>query len=209
MSGVIDVATAIELLSKGGVVALPTDTVYGVAASLRDPEAIAKLFALKRRPSSAPLPILVDSIKQVTRLGVVWPEEARMLASAFWPGALTIVVHVPHELALRVSSPFIRARYRKRTDSAGFRIPDDVVVRQIIDTVGPLAVSSANEHGGTPCTTAGQVLEVLGDRSGFEGVVDDGERRSEPSTVVDLSKGGWRLIREGSVGKGVLKSLLG
>jgi L-threonylcarbamoyladenylate synthase len=200
MSGVIDVATAIELLSKGGVVALPTDTVYGVAASLRDPEAIAKLFALKRRPSSAPLPILVDSIKQVTRLGVVWPEEARMLASAFWPGALTIVVHVPHELALRVSSP---------TDSAGFRIPDDVVVRQIIDTVGPLAVSSANEHGGTPCTTAGQVLEVLGDRSGFEGVVDDGERRSEPSTVVDLSKGGWRLIREGSVGKGVLKGLLG
>jgi tRNA threonylcarbamoyl adenosine modification protein (Sua5/YciO/YrdC/YwlC family) len=116
MSGVIDVATAIELLSKGGVVALPTDTVYGVAASLRDPEAIAKLFALKRRPSSAPLPILVDSIKQVTRLGVVWPEEARMLASAFWPGALTIVVHVPHELALRVS-----LRYRARMNMEAHR----------------------------------------------------------------------------------------
>ena len=200
MGGVIDVATAIELLSNGGVVALPTDTVYGVAASIRDPDAVAKLFELKRRPTSVPLPVLVDSLKQVTRLGVAWPEEARVLAEAFWPGALTVVVHVPHELALRVGSP---------TDSAGFRIPDDVILRGIIDCVGPLAVSSANSHGAAPCTTAAHVLEVLGDRPQFEGVVDDGERSGDPSTVVDLSKGAWHLIREGPIGERLLKSLLG
>lgn len=199
MDRVINVATAIELLGRGAVVAVPTDTVYGVAASLRDPTAIERLFALKRRPSTSPLPVLVDSIGQISRLGVAWPDDARVLGDVFWPGALTIVVPVAHELAIRVSSS---------TDSVGFRIPDDVILRRIIEAVGPLAVSSANEHGGTPCTTAQQVLEVLGDRDDFSGVVDDGVRSGEPSTVVDLSSEMWRVIRRGPIGEDALKSLL-
>jgi L-threonylcarbamoyladenylate synthase len=200
MGVVIDVQTAIEFLNGGGVVALPTDTVYGVAAVLRDQVAVAKLFALKRRPSSVPLPVLVDSLKQVTQLGVVWPEKGRLLAEAFWPGALTVVVRVPRELSLRVGSP---------AESAGFRIPNDAVLRVIIDAVGPLAVSSANEHGGAPCTTAEHVLDVLGDRAQFDGVVDDGERSNAPSTVVDLSQGQWRIVREGPISDGELKRVLG
>jgi L-threonylcarbamoyladenylate synthase len=200
MGEIIDVHTAIELLNGGGVVALPTDTVYGVAAALRDPVAVAKLFALKQRPSSVPLPVLVDSINQVTQLSVVWPEEARVLAEAFWPGALTVVVRVPNELSLRVGSP---------TESAGFRIPNDAVLRVIINAVGPLTVSSANEHGGASCTTAEQVLDVLGGREQFDGVVDDGERSNVPSTVVDLSLGHWRIVREGPISDGELRRLLG
>ncbi len=200
MRRLLDVDEVVALLDDGVVVALPTDTVYGVAASLRHPDAISRLFALKRRPSSSPLPVLVDSLKQVTRLGVAWPEEARRLSEAFWPGALTIVVRVPRELARRVGST---------SDSAGFRVPDDVVLRRVLERSGPLAVSSANEHGEPPCVTAAQVLDALGDRDELGGLLDDGERGSRVSSVVDLSEGHWRLLREGSLSRAVLRGVLG
>jgi tRNA threonylcarbamoyl adenosine modification protein (Sua5/YciO/YrdC/YwlC family) len=199
MRDLLDAKRAVEVLAAGGVVALPTDTVYGVAASLDHPEAIAKLFAMKRRPSSSPLPVLVDSRRQISRLGVTWPATAQRLTDAFWPGPLTVIVHVPHELALRVGST---------TDTAGFRIPDDYLLRTIIEQSGPLAVSSANAHGEPPCCTAIEVLDVLGDCDGFDGVVDDGQRSGEVSTVVDLSSAPWQLVREGSISAGVLARIL-
>ena len=96
---VVDLERAIELLLSGGVVAVPTDTVYGLAAAIADAEAVARLFELKQRPSSTALPIIVDSINQIHRLGVEWPAPAQRLSEAFWPGALTIVVHAPRALA--------------------------------------------------------------------------------------------------------------
>jgi L-threonylcarbamoyladenylate synthase len=182
MRSLLDPQRAIEVLAAGGVVALPTDTVYGVAASLDHPEALAKLFALKRRPSSSPLPVLVDSRRQIARLGVTWPEAAQRLCDAFWPGPLTVIVHVPHELARRVGSA---------TDTVGFRIPDDYLLRKILVESGPLAVSSANAH------------------DEFDGVVDDGERSGEVSTVVDLSSAPWRLVREGSISSALIARILG
>ncbi len=196
----LSVDQAIAMLEGGRVVALPTDTVYGVAASLGDVAAVAELFALKHRPASTALPILIDSLRQISRLGVTWPQDARRLAEAFWPGPLTIVVRVPHELAARVGSV---------TDTAGFRIPDDGVLRNVLDRCGPLALTSANEHGERPCTTADEVIEALGDRPELGGVLDDGERSGVVSTVVDLSERGWRLVREGSIGHGVIAGILG
>ena len=196
----LSVDEAAAALEAGGVVAVPTDTVYGVAALLGDPIAVDKLFALKRRPSSTPLPILVASMHQISHLGVMWPQPARRLAEAFWPGPLTIVVHVPEALAQRVGSAVA---------TAGFRIPDDDVLRDLLERCGPLCVSSANEHGQPPCTSAADVAAMLGDRIELGGVVDDGDRSGEVSTVVDVSLGEWCVRRAGAVSEGVLRAILG
>ena len=200
MTGRLGFEEAVEALLGGGVVAVPTDTVYGVAASLAHPPAVERLFALKHRPASNPLPILVDSMHQISTFGVTWPDDGRRLAEAFWPGALTIVVRVPSALARRVGSA---------GESAGFRLPDDVVLRRLIQRTGPLAVSSANEHGELPCHSADEVLAAFASRDELRGVLDDGERSGEVSSVVDLSEGPWRMVRVGSVGVGVITGLLG
>ena len=196
----VDVERAVELLDAGGVVAVPTDTVYGLAASVADADAVARLFELKRRPSTTALPVLVDSINQIHRLGVEWLLPAQRLSDGFWPGALTIVVHVPRALADRVGS---------QSETAGFRLPDDEVLRRILERTGPLVVSSANGHGEAPCHSADEVVERLGDRPHLLGVVDDGERAGVPSTVVDVSHSPWRIVREGALTLGVISAVLG
>ena len=199
-AALLSIDEAVAALEAGGVVAVPTDTVYGVAALLHDREAVEKLFALKRRPDSTPLPVLVASFHQIFHLGVMWPEPAKRLAEAFWPGPLTIVVHVPDVLAQRVGSAVA---------TVGFRIPDDELLRGLLERCGPLCVSSANEHGQPPCTNAADVVLTLGDRVELSGVIDDGERSGDISTVVDVSTGEWRVPRVGAVSEGVLRAILG
>lgn len=200
MRGIIDKDFAVRWLGDGGVVALPTDTVYGVAAAISHPSAVATLIALKHRPENVPLPVLVDSVDQIVHLGVEWPERARKLAEVFWPGALTIVVSVPRELADRVGS---------HDDTAGFRLPDDPLLRSVLARSGPLAVSSANRHGEPPCQSADDVLRAFGASDELEGVVDGGERSGTVSTVVDVSPSWWRVVREGSITEADLLAVIG
>jgi tRNA threonylcarbamoyl adenosine modification protein (Sua5/YciO/YrdC/YwlC family) len=190
MKGVITRDDALAILRDGGVVGVATDTVYGVAASLTAPTSIGKLFALKRRPTSVALPILADSVESIEDLGVTWGARARRLSDALWPGALTIVVPVPHELAQLVSGA---------SDTAGFRIPNDEDLRAFLRESGPLAVSSANEHGEAPCRSAADVLRAFGEREEFGGVLDGGERGGDVSTVVALEESSWRVLRSGAV----------
>lgn len=196
----MDAAAAVSLLEGGGVVALPTDTVYGVAAVLSHPSAVDLLFRLKGRPSTKALPVLVDSVEQIVGLGVTWPDEARRLADAFWPGALTIIVAAPHELAQRVGSVH---------DGVGFRVPDDGFARGVLALTGPLAVTSANGHGGEPAHSASDVARAFKGRSELSGIVDGGRRQGIVSTVVDLSDGPWHVLREGAVARGALAAVLG
>jgi tRNA threonylcarbamoyl adenosine modification protein (Sua5/YciO/YrdC/YwlC family) len=199
MTSLLDVDVAVETLAKGGVVGLPTDTVYGLAASLRFPDSVASLFDLKRRPMTVALPILVSSLSQIEELTVPWSERAQLLSDAFWPGALTIIVAVPEELSQLVGSS---------TGTVGFRSPDDDLLLEILSRSGPLALTSANEHGEPPCQTASQVLAVFAERGELSGVVDGGERSRPVSTVVDLSLNAWRLVREGVIDKDDLAALL-
>lgn len=195
----MDLETAARLLDEGRIVAVPTDTVYGVAASLSQPAAVAELFALKRRPATRALPVLVDSVEQIEELGVEWTDDARRLSLALWPGALTVVVAVPRILADLVAS----------TDAtAGFRIPDDRQLRTLLRTSGPLAVTSANEHGERPCTDAAEVLSAFQGRDELAGVLDGGRRSGVVSTVVELRGGTWRIVREGAVDGAVVAELL-
>jgi tRNA threonylcarbamoyl adenosine modification protein (Sua5/YciO/YrdC/YwlC family) len=199
MTALMDFQSALDALAMGDVVALPTDTVYGVAASLGHPIAVATLFSLKHRPASAALPVLVSSIKQIEALGVAWPERARTLSDALWPGALTIVVAAPLELCMPLGSTM---------GTIGFRCPRDDTLLALLERSGPLALTSANEHGEAPCESAAQVVEAFAGRRELSGVLDGGERSGKVSTVIDLSDPRWRIVRDGAVPESVLAPLL-
>lgn len=199
MVRIINVEVAIATLDGGGVVALPTDTVYGLAGEVSHPEATKMIFKLKDRPRTMALPVLVDSIGQIAYLGAAWNDTAQKLADAYWPGALTIVVAVPHELALSLGS---------ENGTVGFRIPDDDVVRRMIAVIGPLAVSSANVHGERPCHSAYQVRDMFVSKPDLAGVVDGGERSGEVSTVVGITGESWTVLREGAISADEIESLL-
>ncbi len=191
---------ALLALARGEVIAVPTDTVYGVAASLARPEAIATLFLLKHRPTSVALPVLVDSIEQIEACGVQWSPSARRLADALWPGPLTIVVVAPAQLAASIGSS---------SPSVGFRIPNDPQLRAILAQSGPLCVTSANNHGEPPCQSASQVRAVFEGSTLLAGIVDGGERAGTVSSVVQLSDSTWRILRQGAIDAHVIASLLG
>lgn len=196
----LKVDAAIAAFDGGGVVAIPTDTVYGFAAEISHPSAVAQLFELKSRPTTEAIAVLVDSTDQISYLGVEWNEFASRLGRAFWPGALTIVVPVPHELAVIMSS---------ENDTVGFRVPDDDLIRRMIAVLGPLAVSSANTHGEQPCHSAYEVLEQFREREELVGVIDGGERSGDVSTVVDCSVTPWRVLRESSFSSADIARVLG
>lgn len=199
MIPLMEVDEGITALANGEVIAVPTDTVYGVAASLARPSAVAALFALKGRPSSLALPVLVDSLEQIEAHGVVWPPNARRLAEAFWPGPLTIVVPVPPALARLVGGT---------SESAGFRIPNDARLRSMLARSGALCVTSANAHGEPPCQSAAQVRRAFEGSSVLAGVVDGGDRTGQVSTVVELVGASWRIVREGAISAGEISAIL-
>jgi tRNA threonylcarbamoyl adenosine modification protein (Sua5/YciO/YrdC/YwlC family) len=179
---------------------VPTDTVYGLAASLEHRGAIGALFELKHRPASLALPVLVHSVSQIEDLGVTWGDEAQRLSEVFWPGALTVVVAVPNTLSTLLGS----------TDgTVGFRRPDGALVNELLALSGPLAVTSANEHGAPPCASAIEVIEVFGERNEFAGVLDGGPCTGSASTVLDISGVGWKVLREGAVDQAALTAVLG
>jgi tRNA threonylcarbamoyl adenosine modification protein (Sua5/YciO/YrdC/YwlC family) len=189
MTDVVGPDEAIARLRRGLIVAVPTDTVYGLAAALEHPKAVATLFQLKQRPTSVALPVLVSTRDAIEALEVEWPEGAARLSDHFWPGALTIVVAVDARLAASVGG----------IGSIGFRIPRDEVLLRVLAECGPLAVSSANEHGEPPCQSVEQVLAALGTNELLDAVIDGGVRQGEVSTVVEIAADTWRILRAGSI----------
>jgi L-threonylcarbamoyladenylate synthase len=191
----IDEAAA--LLDEGGVVAIPTDTVYGVAASLAHPAAVASLFVAKGRRSDVPLPVLVASTEQLEELLGRLDEPTRSLGS-LWPGALTIVVDCDEELGRLVGS----------TGTVGVRCPDDVVLRSLLERTGPLAVTSANRSGEPPATSPAEVVAFLGHSTVVTAVLDGGVRDGLPSTVVSMVAGRPEVLREGPISRATLDAAI-
>jgi len=165
----------VECLEKGGVVLLPTDTVYGLAVSPNFDKSIDRLFALKRRPRTVNLPIMVASEKELESLGFEISESARrLLRSPLIPGSLTLAMgfrsdYRPHWLAGR--------------DEAAIRIPNDDCLRAVLRKTGPLLVTSANAHStGTP----DNVSDILAQLDGAPDLaVDGGTLRTTASTLVN------------------------
>lgn len=170
------VGEAVRCLRDGGVVVLPTDTVYGLAVHPEQPEAIERLFRLKGRPRSTNLPIMIAELAQLTDLGVVVTDAARNLMAAFCPGPITLALGVdgtrsPSWLAGRVE--------------VAVRVPADDLMRAVLDECGPLLVTSANLHGNATPETAPEVVAQLSGAPDL--VIDDGVRKVVPSTLVNCN----------------------
>lgn len=185
MSSLLTYDEAVEALTAGLVVAVPTDTLYGLAVSPYVSGATSKLFDAKRRPHDVDLPVLVADAEQASALATTLPHA---LVAAFWPGALTIVVNRRPGLELDLGSS---------TATVGLRVPDHDGLRTLCRAVGPLAITSANLHGDPTPPDAEGVAAIFGDE--IAGVVDGGPCAGAPSTVVDSTGPEPRLLREGRI----------
>ena len=187
------VSAAADALVSGWIVALPTDTVYGLAVDPTQPEAVAALFGLKERPADVALPILVGSRHQVEQVAAQLELAASQLADRFWPGPLTLVVPRRSVFVVDLGGP-PSARL-----TVGVRWPDHPLVAELCARIGPLAVTSANRHGQPPATTAAQVAGVFPHAEDLKVIIDGGTCDGVPSTVLECRGPASRGLREGAI----------
>ncbi len=191
---------AASLLSKGELVAIPTETVYGLAANALNPGAVRRIFEAKGRPQDNPLIVHISDIKELKPLVTEIPDNARMLAQKYWPGPLTMIFHrsglVPDEVSAGLSTVAIR-------------MPSHPVALAIISKAGvPLAAPSANRSGSPSPTTAGHVLKDMAGR--IPAIVDGGESPvGVESTVLDLTGDVSRLLRPGGITPEQIRAVTG
>ena len=179
---------ALDTLQQGGLVAFPTDTVYGLGALAFDPISIECLYAVKGRESSKAIPILICDLGELSQVAATIDSRTRRLAERFWPGPLTLVV--PRHPSL----PDVLTPY----PTVGVRMPDHPVALAFIKRTGPLAVTSANLSGQPSATTAGEVLAYL--RGRIDLLLDGGPTPGGvSSTVVDCSGPDLAILRQGPI----------
>jgi L-threonylcarbamoyladenylate synthase len=196
----VAVAEAVELLRAGGVVGLPTETVYGLAANALDASAVEKIFSIKGRPSANPIIVHVSGVGMARRCAAAWPKAAERLAAAFWPGPLTLVLFKAAEIPAIVTAG---------GTTVGIRWPNHPVIQAVIERCGfPLAAPSANRSGEISPTTAQHVARSLGNLVPL--IVDGG--RAEigiESTVLDLTVSPARILRPGMIHEESLQAVVG
>ena len=184
------IAEAAEFLGAGGLVAFPTDTVYGIGCRVDDEAALARLFEAKRRLAEKAVPILLGSLEQASELGLE-VAAAHPLAARFWPGGLTLVL-------------------AGRSGSQAIRVPDHPVALALIAAAGPLATSSANRSGEPEAYEANDVLIAFADTDLLDAVVDGGRVPGGiASSLVDLTADRPRLLRDGPISRAELEAVIG
>ena len=179
---------ALQALEAGRVVALPTDTVYGLGVDPFRPGASDRLFAIKRRPRTVDLPLLVAGADQVLTVATAVPPIAARLMGRYWPGPLTLVLPRRPDLAADLGDD---------EATVGVRCPDHEVPLMLCRRRGPLVTTSANLHGQPTLTTAAEVEAALGEALAV--VLDGGPCAGEPSTVVDCTGEAPKCLREGRI----------
>jgi L-threonylcarbamoyladenylate synthase len=183
-------AAAIETLRGGGIVALPTDTVYGIAVALVTPGGIERLFRAKSRPPDRGIMLLLADAAQAAAIGEMGPA-ASALAAAFWPGGLTVVVPQRPDVPLP-------AVLTGGAATIGLRVPDHPAPRALAAVVGPLPATSANVSGRPEAEDAAGILTQLGEA--IDLILDGGRAHGGPaSTVVDCSGARPVILREGAI----------
>jgi L-threonylcarbamoyladenylate synthase len=190
------IAEAQQVLVSGGVVAFPTDTVYGIGVAVQDAAGIERLYAIKGRDAVKAIPVLAASVEDLVEVAEI-NAAAQQLAQAFWPGALTLVL--PKRPGLpQALSPL---------DTVGVRVPNHPVALALLAAVGPMAVTSANFSGGADSSTAAEVLDQLQGR--VELLLDGGRTPgASPSTVVALSGESANILRAGPISEEQITALL-
>jgi len=182
------IRTALEILQGGGLVAFPTDTVYGVGALAFDGKAVESIHTAKDRPIEKAIPVLIGDAEEMEKVGMDIPDAAYKLAARFWPGPLTVVIPKKRTLPESISA----------TDTIGVRVPDHEIARALLRAAGPMAVTSANISGQLSPSTAQEVLAQLGGR--IDLIIDGGiTPGGVPSTIVDCTRDDIKILREGPI----------
>ena len=194
------VKAAADILRRGGLLAIPTETVYGLGADALNEDAVARIFEAKGRPQDNPLILHIPASDWLARCCMDVPEAAYRLAEAFWPGPLTMVLN---------KSPAVPLRVTGGLPTVGVRCPDHAVTRAVIEAAGvPVAAPSANLSGRPSCTTAAHVRADMDGR--IDGVVDGGACAvGVESTIIDLTVSPPRLLRPGGLPLEALEAVLG
>jgi L-threonylcarbamoyladenylate synthase len=181
---------AATFVKRGRVVAIPTDTFYGLSADPFNLAAVERVYRVKGRPESQALPILVNSIEQAVTLIRDVPDPFLTLAHKFWPGALTLIVEATHRLPLKVTG---------NTGRVAVRWPRSKIATALIEAAeGPITGTSANLSGHPSCSTAEQIVEQLDGRLPL--VLDSGGTGGTlASTIVRINDNEWTIAREGAI----------
>lgn len=191
---------AADLLLSGAVVAMPTDTVYGVAATVGQESAARAIYELKGRPDHLALPVMIGERWQLADLGATLTDREAAVADRFWPGPLTVVL---------AASPDVARRAGSTDGTVGVRLPDDGWLRALLLVTGPLLVTSANRHGAPPARSASEVATALEGADGLAAVVDGGWRDGPVSTVVTITSSDLVVHRAGAIADADLRGALG
>ena len=195
-----EVRRASRILAGGGVVAVPTDTLYGLAADAFNLEAVERVFRLKGRPKGVPLPLLLAGPEGLTECGVDVPEMAWDLAELFWPGPLTLVLRKADRIPAVVSAG---------GSTVALRVPRNDLTTRIIGALGhPITGTSANRSGEPPATTADEVRRAFGDELDLV-VSSTSEIAGHASTVLDLSLNAPKILRQGAVTPDEIEAAIG
>jgi L-threonylcarbamoyladenylate synthase len=188
---------ALNVLREGGLVAFPTDTVYGLGALAFNGKAVESIYSAKDRPVDKAIPILLGDLDELSKVTSSLPPMAGKLASRFWPGPLTLVVPKNLNLPEAVSA----------TATVAVRVPDHEAARAILRAVGPMAVTSANISGQPSPVTADEVFAQLGGR--IELIINGGKTPGGmPSTLVDCTGNKPAILRDGPISMAELLSAL-
>lgn len=185
---------AVQCLKSGGIIAIPTDTVYGLAGDPFNPDAVQRLYTVKGRPDGKPIPLVLSSVADVHRVSQNLPEFFFHLTDRFWPGGLTIVIEAKGLLPVLTAGG----------NTVGVRIPDNPLLLQILRAFGgPAAITSANLSGEPPATSPGEIGEDLASRINM--IVDGGKTPGPiPSTVYDISVSPPVIRRHGVISEETL-----
>jgi len=196
------IEAAARLLRAGGVVAFPTETVYGLGADAANPQAVRRIFEIKGRPADHPLIVHIADAALLDQWAEEIPEAARRLAERFWPGPLTLILR---------RQPHVPDAVTGGQDTVGLRVPDHPVALALLQKLGPekaLAAPSANRFGRISPTMAAHVRAELGER--VDRVLDGGPCRvGLESTIVSFVGGTPRLLRPGGISVAALEAVLG
>lgn len=189
---------AADFILEGNILAIPTDTVYGLACDSTNPAAVKKLYELKGRSYDKPLPVLIDGLRTLNRLVKKIPPDVKTMLDNLWPGALTVIFPKPATMLSSVSSG----------PSLGVRIPDNTIMLSVISmTARPLAVTSANPSGEAPATGSEKVRHYFGTK--IKMILDGGESSSEGvSTVISTLSRPYAILRQGLISAEELKKYL-
>jgi len=182
------ITEAARIIASGGVVVLPTDTLYGLATDPWNVTAVERLFQIKQRPAEKPIPLLISNREMLGQLVVNVTPDAKRLMDTFWPGPLTLIFKgaaLPNRLTADMGTIAIR-------------FPANRFLVRLIEAVGrPITATSANRSGGADLHSAQDVLSVLGDKVDL--IVDGGHRSGLPSTLVDVTGPVPTLVRSGAI----------